>query len=202
MTSSMTTKHSPATAGGFKTFMETLSGQPKPFDLFLPGMDGDEEALINKFVSRGKIVELGCGDKKLFPDSIGVDIIPNGEIMKDHTVRRSIADVIADVTKPLPLDLNGSDTVIASHIFEHCLDSVGTMRIWASLLKEGGRLVIAVPDEAVTSGIPLNPEHCHAFTQESLRNLAEAVGLKQIASESAKNGISFVSCFEKDGVLA
>lgn len=184
---------------GFKTFYDTIAGQPKPFNLSVPGMEGDEKELIMRHVVGDRVVEVGCGPTKLVDRSIGVDIAPLGEVIKEHEARRSVADVVADVTKPLPLEAGSVDSIIASHIFEHCLDSVGTLRNWHRVLRDGGRLIIAVPDEEVTSGIPLNPEHCHAFDGQSLQHVVELCGFKQVASESAKNGVSFVACFEKNG---
>jgi predicted SAM-dependent methyltransferase len=108
-----------------------------------------------------------------------------------------VADVVADVSGELPFDDFSVDTVIARHILEHIVDGVGTLKRWNRVLRLGGRLVIAVPDENVISGIPLNPEHVHAFTTESLKSLAEACGFKQIETRETGNGISLVSVFEK-----
>jgi hypothetical protein len=58
-------------------------------------------------------------------------------------------------------------------------------------------MIIAVPDERVTHSIPLNPEHCHAFSPESLKNLMEACGLIEEKSESSNNGVSFVGCYRR-----
>jgi len=58
-------------------------------------------------------------------------------------------------------------------------------------------MIIAVPDEKVTRSIPLNPEHSHVFTQDSLKNLMEACGLIEVRSQSADNGVSFVGCYKR-----
>ena len=58
-------------------------------------------------------------------------------------------------------------------------------------------MIIAVPDEKVTKSIPLNPEHLRCYSQESLRDTMEILGFKELKSESSKNGVSFVGCYER-----
>ena len=87
--------------------------------------------------------------------------------------------------------------IIARHIIEHVLDVAGAIKNWSKHLKPGGRLIIAAPNEALVSGIPLNPEHCHAFTPESITNIVELLGFKHSSTYDPRNGISFVCEFQK-----
>ena len=48
----------------------------------------------------------------------------------------------------------------------------------------------------------MNPEHCHAFTQESLENIGALLGYRKLASMTTGNGISFVIVFEKEPEVA
>ena len=68
---------------------------------------------------------------------------------------------------------------------------------WKKYIRLGGKLIIAVPDERVTHGIPLNPEHAHAFNQESLKSLLENCGFGEIESKQCGNGTSFVGCYKR-----
>lgn len=179
---------------GFKTYMETLRGFDYNFTS-KPDVEGEEVA---RLAQGQKIVELGCGFRKTLPQAIGVDIAAKGDIpLNLVTDSPNIADIQADVTKPLPREVWESDTVIARHILEHCIDTVGTLRNWNSIIKMGGRLIIAVPNQDVICSIPLNPEHVHAFTFQSLKNIVETCGFRQIATVDPGNGISLVACFEK-----
>ena len=70
------------------------------------------------------------------------------------------------------------------------------LKHWASYLKPGGRLIVAVPDERQFPSISLNPEHVHAFTPESMESFAEAAGLAPSRSETTDSA-SFITVLEK-----
>lgn len=180
---------------GFKMYMETVRGFTYAPQVELPDLEGE---IVQRMIRGPKIVELGCGFRKTVPQAIGVDQALAGESPSNlHEGKKSVADIKADVTKPLPHELFESDTVICRHILEHAIDTIGTLKNWNSILKMEGRLIIAVPNQSIIDSIPLNPEHVHAFTPDSLKKLAEACGFKQIEMVDPKNGISFVTCFEK-----
>lgn len=179
---------------GFKFYMETIRG----FSYSYPESVDLESQAIQELIRGPKIVELGCGYRKTVPQAIGVDQAAKGEFPSNlHEGMKSIADVKADVSKPLPRELFDADTLIARHILEHCIDTIETLKNWNESLKMGGRLIIAVPNQDIINSIPLNPEHVHAFTPESLKKISELCGFKQIETRDPKNGISFVTCFEK-----
>jgi predicted SAM-dependent methyltransferase len=175
---------------GFKAFLETLRGlQP----VYNTPPDSEAEAVAG--LVRGEtVVELGCGGRKTVPQAIGVDIVPKGE-RSGNIAEASVADIVADVTKPLPFNPESVDTIIARHILEHCVDPVETIRNWRAVLKRNGRLIIAVPNEDFRRTIPLNPEHRHGFTPQSLVNLVELCGFKAATMVNPQNGISFVMSF-------
>lgn len=179
---------------GFKTYLETIRGYQYQS---LPSVDKEGD-VVRSMVQGQKIVELGCGYTKTVPQAIGIDQSAKGDMPTNlHAGQSSVADIQADVSKPLPLDDLSVDTVIARHILEHCTDSVETLKNWNRILKIDGRLIIAVPNQDIINSIPLNPEHVHAFTPKSLKALMELCGFKQIEIKDPQNGISFVTCFEK-----
>jgi len=180
---------------GFKTWWKTLRGLTYNEDSKNTDLEGD---LVRSFVNGDqRVVELGCGSKKTIDRAIGVDRIPKGEVIPHLLGAISVADIVADVQNSLPFEENSQDVLIARHILEHMVDTVGAVNNWKKVVRPGGKLIIAVPDERVTSSIPLNPEHVHAFTQESLRGILELCGFKEIKSESSNNGVSFVGCYER-----
>lgn len=180
---------------GFRYFFKTLTGLNYSDQIPLKDLEGD---MVRNYINgQESIVELGCGGKKTVDRAIGVDRVKKGLPIPQLPGTISVADVISDVQDELPFEKSSQDVVIARHILEHCVDSVKTVKQWKDILKVGGRLIVAVPDERVTSGIPLNSEHVHAFTPSSLKSLLEACGLKEIESKSANNGTSFVACYER-----
>lgn len=179
---------------GFKTFMETMRGLD--YSGFVRN-EVDKEGQVIRSILRGeKVIELGCGFRKTVPHSVGVDRVEKGE-KSPFLSEDCIADVNADVTQALPFQPLSQDAIIARHILEHCIDLVQTLKYWNEVLKLGGQLIIAVPDQRLGNTIPMNPEHVHAFTPESLRHLMMISGFKEISVENPMNGISFVAHYEK-----
>lgn len=62
------------------------------------------------------------------------------------------------------------DTVVMGELFEHVLDPEIVIREAVKVLKEGGRLIITVPDE-IEGQSHMNPEHLRKFTLGALKNL-------------------------------
>jgi len=185
---------------GFKEFFTSISQQLITYCNMNTVPEDIEGNLIRSLVTpEDKVLELGCGFRKTVEQSVGIDRVPKGEKIPllPYSNERSVADMVADVSKPLPVKDSSFDVVIARHILEHIINPVETLRNWMKALRPGGKLIIACPDEEVTSGIPLSFDHLHAFTMSSLKSIAETLGLSQTFAQSTGNGISFVSCFEK-----
>jgi len=185
---------------GLKKWVHTLYpgvfGEPK--ELIKHFVDTDQEGkLVRKFIKGKKIVDLGCGYKKTVENSIGVDRIPKGEEVP-NLYQNSVADVVANVEDPLPFKDNSIDTIVARHILEHCIDVISTLKNWVKILKPGGRLIIAVPDESSEITINLNPEHVHVFTPKSMKTLLDTLGLKKVTMLTGYNTSSFLSVYEKE----
>jgi SAM-dependent methyltransferase len=161
-----------------------------------PELDKESE-IVRGFVNgHENVLELGCGGRKTLDHAIGVDITPKGE-SNYFIPEASVADVVADVSKPLPFDDGSQDCVIARHVLEHCIDPIDAVGNWKKVLKPQGRLIISCPDERAQDGIPLNPEHKHAFTPSSVVNLGKVLGMDEVGRESMYNGTSFTVCLER-----
>lgn len=185
---------------GFKTFIETLWGRVD--DEPVSGKSDTEGDAIRAIVEKDAyVVELGCGGQKTVKNAVGVDRIPFGDVIP-HVGQQSVADIVTEVDKPLPADMKGQfDVVIARHILEHCVDTVKTIAEWKSLLRGAGKLIIAVPNQNLTSSIPMNPEHVHAFTPESLSELMKAFGLIEAQVIDPQNGVSFIGVYTVPSVV-
>lgn len=183
---------------GFALWWDCMKGAftmtpAEPVEI-LEDIEGD---LIRDRIIGDKVLDLGCGGNKTVPHAIGVDMIYKDEAIATLSGTPSQADVHADVSKALPFEDQSIDTIIARHIFEHLTDSVTILRQWGGLLRQGGRLIIAVPNNEVANYIPLNIEHVHGFTKDSIKSLMEATGFKVVEQLDGGNGISFISVGEK-----
>jgi hypothetical protein len=77
------------------------------------------------------------------------------------------------------------------------LDPVTAVTDWKGVLKQGGRLIITVPDQAKARPIPVNVEHLHAWDAMALDTLLTQLGFRVIAQLDPDNGVSFVTIAEK-----
>jgi len=156
-----------------------------------------EGNIIRKYITGEVILDLGCGGNKTVPNAIGVDMVSKDDVIETLQNATSQADIVADVSQELPFEQNSVDTIIARHILEHLMDSVTILRHWAGLLRRGGRLIIAVPDNKIIKSIPMNIEHCHGFSKESIKSLLELCGFKVLDQLDGGNHISFITIAEK-----
>ena len=83
-------------------------------------------------------LDLGCGDKRE-KGWIGVDVRNDGG--------RIQPDIIADISKPLPLPDDYADEMRAIHVIEHFWpwDVAEILKEWFRVLKPGGMLAIECP---------------------------------------------------------
>lgn len=180
---------------GFKNYMEMM--RPMDYSGHAPLKDDVEASIVAPLVEGEKVVELGCGFNKTVPHAVGVDRVAKDDDCQHIGLRPCVADVQADASKPLPFPDLSVDTIIARHILEHITDTVETLTNWNRILKIGGRLLIAVPNQEICNSIPLNPEHVHAFTPASLARIVTLCGFKAIQAIDPGNGHTFITHFEK-----
>lgn len=177
---------------GFRKWQECLFGMPPQEHIYSYPTKDTERDVILQFMDGAKppTYELGCGATKTTSDAIGVDWIAKGKPIATLNNAISVADIVADVSKPLPFSDAG--VIIARHILEHLIDPIDTLVNWRSALKKGGRLIISVPDESLFRSIPVNREHKHAFTKEFLSKLLTVTRYGNIQAADGGNGVSFV----------
>jgi GT2 family glycosyltransferase len=182
---------------GFKNWFGTIKQFPYEDEIKFSSVDKEGDVVRSLLNGEKSVLELGCGAQKTVPNAIGVDRVPSGKPLDALPHMISIADVQADVQNDLPFKDESQDAIIARHILEHCVDAIKAIKGWRRVLRPGGKLIIAVPDERITQSIPLNIEHVHAFSPESLKNLLEVCGFKEVKTKDPRNGASFVACYER-----
>lgn len=184
---------------GFRKWFDTIYKSPEVNDVFpknyLVDKEGNE---IRKIVGEtGSVVDIGCGATKTVERAIGVDIIPKGEEIDTLNHVISVADVTADVSKPLPLAEGNYDFVVARHIIEHMLDPIDAIGNWMKILKKGGKLIIATPDEDKIQSMIANIEHKHTWNPLAFTNMLKAMGNHVIECVDPENNLSFITIIEK-----
>ena len=109
----------------------------------------------------GNGVDLGCGDEKITPKAIGIDLrIPYG----DRTFPTDHINYHGDATDP-PFKEKTLDYVFSSHLLEDFINTREILEKWCSLLKIGGHLILYLPiqskyvDHCTREGTVPNPGH-------------------------------------------
>ncbi len=115
------------------------------------------------FVGSG--IDIGCGNETITPDARGWDIAKGDT---DATLMKGVDDETYDF-------------VYASHVLEHIAEPHFALQNWWRILKPGGHMVIAVPDEDLyEQGLwpsMFNPDHRHAFTASKDVNAEHSLNL-------------------------
>jgi predicted SAM-dependent methyltransferase len=107
------------------------------------------------------ILDIGCGRNKTISESVGIDIIDGADIKTSGDDLKRIGNEWADV-------------IISRHSFEHILNSVKAIKEWLRVLKQGGKIIMILPDyeKIDTMDMRLSQgQHLHAYTRESLSDL-------------------------------
>jgi predicted SAM-dependent methyltransferase len=111
-------------------------------------------------VFKGRGIDIGCGnnplDKNMWKDITELEKFDKKQGQGD-------AQYITGLREK-----NKYDFVYSSHCLEHMIDPFAALKEWWQLVKKGGYLIFAVPDEDLyEEGVfpsRYNPDHKHTFT--------------------------------------
>lgn len=139
--------------------------------------------------------DLGCGNGFAMPilrercsTVIGID--PDEGALKQASQH---GPVFKGSAEELPPEVSSKtfDTVLVSHVLEHCIDPIAAARNVKKLLAPSGTAIIEVPNndsicfERLRAAWPWSdiPRHLSFFTARSLDLLSRRVGLKVVRTE-------------------
>lgn len=148
---------------------------------------GAESHKINHLIppyTRGRGLDIGCGQWKAYPHFIGVD---SG---KDYGGQR-VADIHADgETLPLFAD-NSLDFVFSSHFLEHVRDYKAALKEWWRVIRPGGHLSLYLPHKNLYPNIGqdgANPDHKHDFLPADIKGAMREIAPQWVLVEDEERG--------------
>jgi SAM-dependent methyltransferase len=139
------------------------------------------------------LLDIGCGsggNLARFAESgfVTMGIEPDAEARK---VAGKIGEIYEGTAEALPKEISGRkfDTVLFSHVLEHCIDPSAALANARKLVAPGGRLIIEVPNNEAVAFQKFKqlwpftdvPRHLHFFTESSLRELVKLAGFRPTA---------------------
>jgi len=140
---------------------------------------------IEKHVGKGKILDIGCG-RGLFLDIMrrhgwSVMGVEFGEEAAEYASSAYGIEVIEQATMSSKLPDEEFDVITMNHVLEHVYNPVETIRECERTLKNGGLLVVAVPNILSMQASFGNrdwfhldpPYHLHHFSEQGLAKLLE-----------------------------
>jgi len=132
----------------------------------------------------GRIIEIGANDgafcaelSKAGYDAFGFDPVEADEA---SGVEKGFLEAGIAFVSP-----RSADAVIAYYVLEHVIEAGAWLRSALALLKDGGVLILEVPDYTTHPQDSLNVEHLLHFTPETLRELLEQHGLEILRDQPA-----------------
>jgi 2-polyprenyl-3-methyl-5-hydroxy-6-metoxy-1,4-benzoquinol methylase len=150
--------------------------------------------------SARQVLEVGCGGctilKQLKDKGYGVIGVDPSPIAVREGEKKGIR-VIQEFF-PTPQYTELVDLIFHCDVIEHVSDPVGFLSNQRKQLKEGGLLIVSLPDcnEGIERGeISMTMhQHLNYFDNEGLRNVVECAGFDVLTIETAKYGGSLYVC--------
>ena len=135
----------------------------------------------------GRVLDLGCGVRKVYPIAIGIDNRIDAKLFGIQVK----PDIAVETCEKMPfLGDEAADTVFSSHLLEHILDYKAALKEWWRLVKPGGYLVLYLPDEDEYPkvGEPgANPDHKHNISYDFIVDAMKEVGSWDLVEFEKRN---------------
>lgn len=124
------------------------------------GLESDKIAALVVPYTRGRGLDVGCGQRKVWPHCIGIDNGHHDQMFGHQTV----CDFKSDGSDLSVFSDNSMDFVFSSHTLEHFPDDKveAVLAEWARVIKPGGYLVLYLPSANLYPKIGekgANPDH-------------------------------------------
>ncbi len=167
---------------------------------------------------RGKLLDFGCGDGAFLEHmrSLGWTVAGvEADAQAGEVARKTLeADVVyPDLDSALVANPDGFDVITLSHVIEHLLDPLTTLRDCGHALRPGGVLSLATPNTSSRghrhfgrNWLHLDPpRHIHLFNTSTLTELVRRAGYRVERVETPSSSSHFVhqasALLERRGAL-
>ncbi len=151
----------------------------------------EKVALVERFLDRGRILDVGCGDGKflwaLDPNRwLRTGVEASRDTLAIVRQRMPLLQLLAGDVYSESLGESGFDAITFWHVLEHLPQPRNVLRRTSALLKPGGWLFVSLPNLAsLQAGLfrqfwyPFGdvPRHIHHFSTRSLDLLLDEVGM-------------------------
>lgn len=138
------------------------------------------------FPEDGSILEIGCGNGqflKLFGKQFPRWSLYGLELNNNHSSELSDIQGFKELFVGSPMDIEKSfDLIVMVHSLEHIPYPKQYIETLGNILKNGGYLVVEVPDYMVNPFDLIVADHCSHFNQSSLGALLQQSGLQLLFS--------------------
>lgn len=136
------------------------------------------------YLQSGTIFDLGCGNEKVVPKAIGIDIAS------------MIAELKLDLSDPQSMYMFNesiADVVFSSHLLEHFQDTEEILKSWWRVIKPNGYLILYLPHKDLYPK-EANPDHKHEFAPVDIVDILDKFAsykLIRATTHSEDNEYSF-----------
>lgn len=165
------------------------------------GFESDKIKYLLPKYTRGRVLEIGCGMKKAFPQFVGYD-------SQHHFGELTAADVVGDAADLSQFQDEEFDAVFSSHVLEHMEDMQAALNEWARVIRPGGYLCLYVPSANLypkCGEYGANPDHKHDIYPGDIEQLLKSLPGRWLQAESEErreeDEYSLFEVYRKDPVV-
>ena len=138
----------------------------------------DNNRCVGKLIEslRGTVYDLGCGTQ---PYKIDILVHADEYVGVDwsQTPHTLVADVVADLNEPLPVESGAADAVVSFQVMEHVRKPDFMLKEAHRILKDGGSIIMMVPFQWWVHEAPYD---YFRYTPYGLHYLFEEAGFEHI----------------------